>query len=589
MSENSLFQPAAEDPRIGTVVKDYRIIRKIGEGGMGAVYEGEHTLIKRKVAVKCLHSQFATNPEIVARFHNEAMAANAIEHPNIVQVTDMGRFDDGTVFMVLELLRGLELAQLIAKEGPQTLGRTVHIISQACNALQAAHDQGIIHRDLKPENIFLIKHGPDPDFVKVLDFGIAKFKEGGSNKSMTRTGTTMGTPYYMAPEQAQAKKDVDHRADIYSLGVILFHTLTGQYPFDDESYPMLVVKICTAPPPPLRQFRPDIPEEFENLVNQMLEKDPSHRPTSCGVVAMALAPYRGMTGAPVLSDSLLPHQATMASIPNQSGFRQAGTSPHGGLGTDVGAEVGPAPPAAEPGPHIAGTQPIGTPAEWSGKHPTPDPSTLPPARGAGRSLLVIGLIACLLGIGGLATAVALGAFGGADEEVASATETEEPVAAPDENPVPPTAVPAAEPQATVQITIETRPDDARLFLDGAPIANPFDGHLPQGSEVHNLRAERDGYRTDVRDLVLMVPQNVAIRLRRGRGTVDRREHQDTPAIVEAPTTMAPTVMAVQAPTVVTQPAMVEPAPAMVETTTMVEATVTTPPPSDFMRGLGMHF
>src|SRR5690606_13694253 len=151
-----------QDPRIGMVLQErYRILRKLGDGGMGSVYEAEHLLIKRRVAIKVLHSQFADNPGIVARFRREAEAATSIGHPNIIEVTDMGSFPDGTTYMVLEFLEGRDWAKDIATEGPQPLGKVVHIMSQVCDALSAAHAKGIVHRDLKPENIFLIQRGAD--------------------------------------------------------------------------------------------------------------------------------------------------------------------------------------------------------------------------------------------------------------------------------------------------------------------------------------------------------------------------------------------------------------------------------------------
>ena len=209
--EEGLLQPTEQaDPLVGMVLQDrYRIVRKLGEGGMGAVYEGEHILIKRRVAIKCLHSQFAQNPEIVARFHREALAATSIGHQNIIEVTDMGRFDDGSVFMVLEFLNGRDWSHDIDNQGAQPVGKVIEIITQVCEALTAAHAKGIIHRDLKPENVFLINRHGTNNFVKVLDFGISKFKDasGGPGKAMTQTGATLGTPYYMAPEQAQGKKD----------------------------------------------------------------------------------------------------------------------------------------------------------------------------------------------------------------------------------------------------------------------------------------------------------------------------------------------------------------------------------------------
>ena len=178
----------ARDPLIGQTLQDrYRIVRRLGTGGMGAVYEGEHLIIKKRVAIKVLHPQFATSPEVVARFQQEALAATAIGHEHIVEVNDMGRLADGALFMVLEYLAGRDFADLIEKEGPLTIGRTVHIVSQMCDALQAAHDKGIVHRDLKPENVFLVKRIGNPDFAKVLDFGISKVQdaEAGSMSAMS--------------------------------------------------------------------------------------------------------------------------------------------------------------------------------------------------------------------------------------------------------------------------------------------------------------------------------------------------------------------------------------------------------------------
>jgi eukaryotic-like serine/threonine-protein kinase len=280
------------DPRIGQLVHDrYRILRKLGEGGMGAVYEGEHTLIQRRVAIKCLHTQFAANPEMVARFQREAMAANATRHPNIVEVTDMGRFEDGAIFMVLEFLDGRDLGSLLNDERALPISRAVHILSQVCDALSAAHAANIVHRDLKPENIYLTTRGEDPDFVKVLDFGIAKFAETAGG-GITRAGTTVGTPHYMSPEQAIGEKELDRRADIYSLGVVLFNCLAGALPFDDESFPRLMMKVVYQQAPRLSEIVPGVPPELERLVDAMLAKNPGARPQSCREVKEALAPFR---------------------------------------------------------------------------------------------------------------------------------------------------------------------------------------------------------------------------------------------------------------------------------------------------------
>ena len=291
----------------------YRVLRLVAEGGMGAIYEAENLAAGSRVAVKLLHAHYARDPEIVGRFRREAFAASAIGDQHIIEVLDLGQTDDGSVFMVLELLEGRDLAAEIRAKGPLPVGQIVHIASQVCEALAAVHAKEIVHRDLKPENVFLIERGGDPDFVKVLDFGISKVKAalGTPEDAATRTGTALGTPYYMAPEQARGAKDVDHRVDLYALGVMLFRALTGQHPFDDASFPMLVLKICTEPPPPVRRYRGDVPEALEALILRLLAKDREQRFPDARAVQTALEAFRHITAAPWLLEG--PRTADLAT------------------------------------------------------------------------------------------------------------------------------------------------------------------------------------------------------------------------------------------------------------------------------------
>lgn len=299
-----LIAPAV-DPNIGLVLQErYRIVRKLGEGGMGRVYEAEHILIKRRVAIKCLHAQFASDPEVVLRFHREALAATSIGNEHIVEVTDMGRFPDGAVYMVLEFLEGCDLGDEIEQRGTLAVGRAVRITRQICEALGAAHGKGIIHRDLKPENIYLIRRGRDPDFVKVLDFGVSKFRDG-ADGAKTGTGVMIGTPYTMAPEQVEGLKDIDHRLDVYAIGVILYMALVGDPPFQAETIPMLILQVCMAPPPPIRPRRPDVPEALEQVVLRCLSKERSARYDDCAALSEALAPFEGLSD-PVTRDQAVP-------------------------------------------------------------------------------------------------------------------------------------------------------------------------------------------------------------------------------------------------------------------------------------------
>ncbi|MBK8411893.1 MAG: protein kinase [Sandaracinaceae bacterium] len=519
MSETMMEPVQGQDPRIGMVLQDrYRIVRVLGEGGMGTVYEGEHIVIKRRVAIKALHAQFAQNPEIVARFHREALAATSVGHANIVEVTDMGQFPDGSVFMVLEFLEGRDWSDDIEKQGPQPAAKTIRILSQVCDALDAAHAKGIVHRDLKPENIFLITRGDNADFAKVVDFGISKFHDS-TDKSMTKTGTAMGTPYYMAPEQAQGKKDVGKSADIYSLGVILFQALTGQFPFDDESYPMLVLKICTEPAPELGLYRPDLPRELSDIVGRCLRKDPNQRFASCGDLKAALAPYRNLEDDPSVSADA-PPTSSLAASALRSGIALAGTMAATPAGLDAAPHIvaktnpGVTPPSS---PAVRATG-AGTLADEDAALPVS--KSRAPLWGAIAGLGVV--------FAGVAAMVAFQSSDGEAAAVVAAAPTEAttppPSTAPDPatNPATNTVVtPPVGTGASVTVQITTIPEDAEVYLDGHRIPNPFDGELPQTEVPRTLEVRAAGYTTKAQDLVLSFPQRVRVRLDAGEGVDDR--------------------------------------------------------------------
>jgi serine/threonine-protein kinase len=219
------------DPLVGSVLADrYEILRRIGEGGMGAVYEARHTVIGKRVAVKVLLEKFLEKPELVARLLQEARLASSIGHENIVDVTDFGTTADGRGFVVMEFLEGESLAQLVIRDAPLPVERSLRIARQVASALGAAHDKGIVHRDVKPENVYLVRRA-DADYVKVVDFGVSKAvhtrEEGPEWQRLTRTGMVLGTPLYMSPEQARGGEDIDARADIWAVGVLLYECLTG--------------------------------------------------------------------------------------------------------------------------------------------------------------------------------------------------------------------------------------------------------------------------------------------------------------------------------------------------------------------------
>jgi serine/threonine protein kinase len=274
---------------IGQKIGNYHVIAKLSEGGMGVVYLAVHPVIGREVALKAIHPEYARNVEMVGRFITEAKSVNQIGHEHIVDVTDFGTTAGGDFYFIMEKLRGEPLADRIAREAPFSLERAVHVASQIAQALQASHDHGVIHRDLKPDNIFLVKHGDDTDFVKVLDFGLAKLVGAGGPIRNSRSGTIVGTPYYMAPEQCDGQVDIDHRADVYALGVLLFEMLTGKVPFGGKGCGEVMLKHMTVPAPHARTIVPTLAPAVDAVLSRALAKDPAQRFQSMDELAEALA------------------------------------------------------------------------------------------------------------------------------------------------------------------------------------------------------------------------------------------------------------------------------------------------------------
>jgi len=264
---------------VGQTVGNYNITAKLGEGGMGTVFLAEHPVIGSKVALKAIHPYYARTPEIVSRFVNEARAVNQIGHDHIIDIHDFGTTPDGDFYFIMEYLHGEMLSDKRGRQLAFAPARALNIVAQIADALSASHHEGVIHRDLKPDNIFLITRDGRPDFVKVLDFGLAKLTHGSGPvpAHTTDAGLVMGTPYYMSPEQCEGRGQVDHRSDIYSLGVILFELLTGQVPFAGEGYGEVMTRHISMPPPPARSIVPDLPITLEAILSRALAKDPAAR------------------------------------------------------------------------------------------------------------------------------------------------------------------------------------------------------------------------------------------------------------------------------------------------------------------------
>ncbi|HEY1696423.1 MAG TPA: serine/threonine-protein kinase [Polyangiaceae bacterium] len=376
------YTPPTPYPASGEVLDGkYRIEKLLGEGGMGAVAKATHMLRRAPVALKFMSPAVLALQGAVERFVNEGVAASQIDSDHVVKVFDVGRMPSGAPYLVMEFLDGQDLGQLLAREGGR-LGytRTVHFGLQILRALQTAHASGIIHRDMKPSNCFVIDKDGEPDFVKLVDFGISKVRSddaAGQSANLTRTNSALGTPLYMSPEQARSPRDVDHRADLYSVGAILYELLSGRTPYTAESgeYTEILFKIFTTDPEPIMNLRPDIPEGLAQVIHRALVRDPNVRFSSASEMAEALTPFADERSANVIARvrggrgrSLLPpsqSQAPPGMAPGgQTPVARANTFPHGsepgraprvptaaglskdsgaGAGTDAGAKSSKAP------------------------------------------------------------------------------------------------------------------------------------------------------------------------------------------------------------------------------------------------------
>ena len=437
-----------EDAAISATAGSYRILSKIADGGMGTVYRGEHMLIGRHVAIKVLLPEFTANRQIVMRFFNEAKATSAIHHPGIVEIFDFGYLDNGRAYIVMELLEGFTLGQRIKGRGTMGEGEAAALLRGVCSALAAAHDKGIVHRDLKPDNIFLLPDldNPGAERAKILDFGIAKLTDFGEAATSTKTGMVMGTPTYMSPEQCRGSSEVDHRADLYSLGCIFYQLIVGRPPFANQGAGEVIGMHLFLEPDPPSRHRPGISAETEALIMRLLQKDPSKRPQTARDLMIELQAIAFAHGIP---GSVPP---TQWSHPNLRQFSQRGTTQ---------------PPPLDP-----------TPAPVTGHPTTGYPRTSPPASTtfpeARRSK--VGLAIAILLLVGVAAAALFAtqpwAKQSATRPSASANPSPTPVSVP--TPIPtPTATPTPTPTATpTAIAPPTAPPTPVATPTPTPSANP---------------------------------------------------------------------------------------------------------------------
>lgn len=293
-SKTGAVQAQGEDDESALLLdKRYRIIRLLGEGGMGSVHLAEHVGLNKRVAVKFLHLELAGQEDVVKRFEQEAKVAASIRHKNIIEVYDVGLSAEGDPFLVMEYLEGESLASLMKRSGPMDVGAACAVMEPTLLALQAANRQGIIHRDLKPENIFLAHQPDEPPVVKIIDFGLSKITTNSPDISCTQTGSILGTPAYMSPEQARGAANLDQRTDLYSLGTMLFEMLTGALPYAGNNFTEFFAKLLTEDPRAPRDVYPGFPVEAEPILRKALRKNPDERFQSAAEMLEALRTLSG--------------------------------------------------------------------------------------------------------------------------------------------------------------------------------------------------------------------------------------------------------------------------------------------------------
>lgn len=385
-------------PRPGDVLAGkYRVESVLGIGGMGVVVLVEHLELSQQMAIKLMHPAATGDPQAVARFLREARAAAGLKSEHVVRIYDTGTLDSGAPFMVMELLRGEDLGRLLARRGPLPVQDAVDFILQACHAVSEAHAKGIVHRDLKPSNLFLIGRSDGSPLVKVLDFGISKAirpEAGSPPASETATNAVMGSPLYMSPEQVRNAKQVDVRADIWSLGVIIHELLTARAAFQADTLPGICAAIIADDPPPLRSIRPDAPPEIEAIVRRCLEKDARLRFQTTDELVAALRPFGSTSPSQRSANVLSVANATMREAGVGSGpaaaprSADASATVPNAADTKVSAVAGPQGVQTAPGAVVKSARP----------RSASDPSSGQVARPNGR-LALLGAVAVGLGLG----------------------------------------------------------------------------------------------------------------------------------------------------------------------------------------------
>jgi serine/threonine-protein kinase len=448
--------PIANDPLVGAVLADrWKLIRPIGSGGMGVVYEAHHTTLGKRCAVKVLREQVSRDADVVQRFQREAQSASRIGHENIIEIIDFGITPGGASYMVMELLEGRDLADILLQRGAMSIERAIPILLQCCRALGAAHAKGIVHRDIKPENVFLIDREEHKDFVKIVDFGIAKISDletpGAPGRKLTKTGMIFGTPEYMSTEQAYGRP-TDARSDIYGLGVIAYEMFTGRVPFEGETFMAVISQHMLDPPPPMREKNPSIqiPADLEAIIVRTMDKDPDARPQSMAELHDQLLAFLGRAGL----GHVVPERLANISFSTAPPPVTAKTQP---MPKEKGApvEARPTPRRSDltPGPLALDDEPERPP---------------PVSGGAPWGAIAAVVVVVLVGVGavGLARPDLLGMAEGEAEDPDASAGTVTPVAPVNDTPDGAPQVVAVAESDEVDVRIDTEPAGASLKIDG---------------------------------------------------------------------------------------------------------------------------
>ncbi|HEX8789996.1 MAG TPA: protein kinase [Polyangiaceae bacterium] len=497
---DAAFTGADVDLAPGTMVGEYRIEGKLGEGGFGAVYRAVHPLIGKTAAIKVLSRQWSSNPQMVSRFISEARAVNQIRHKNIIDIFSFGALPDGRQYYVMELLDGQTFDAFVKDRGRLAPEVALPLLRSVARALDAAHAQGIVHRDLKPENVFLVFDEDGTVQPKLLDFGIAKLLGESTSGHKTRTGAPLGTPSYMSPEQCHGRP-VDKRTDVYSLGIMTHEVLTGRLPFDGESLMDILVQHMTAAPPRMNAHCGELPPALDTPVLHMLEKDAQNRPASTGEAIDALVAEAGRAGI---------------SVPLVAS-RNAPALPV--------ARIRSVPPGTTPTAELGRAKTVATP-EVAGR--TLNPAESDVARGGGRrAILVAALVVGGLGAG--AGGVVLLSHPAprlpVSSEPASASA---PVSAGAVSLAPPSAAPVS---STVAVTVETNAPHASVWLAAKRLGDaPGPVSLPRGADKLSLTVKADGYAASSVDVTPTEDVVIAVTLAKSAGppapTPSRRVSKD---------------------------------------------------------------